>query len=158
MRSPTRTDAMNNRRFGTTDLAIVMGLWSAMAVLLGGVLSELARDTETPVAKAKSEAYAQQLEQELVAQPETDPSRGGRAPASAMGDSALRSGVLGKDSWGHPYHYRIVPQGVVVWSLGKNAVSDSSAAIERLDQGQSLSEFHFSGDDVGFVKTHSRKR
>ena len=149
---------MTNRRFGTTDLAIVMGLWSAMAVLLGGVLSELASDTETPMAKAQSEAYAQQLVQELEAQPETDPTKGGRAPASEMGDPALRAGMLGKDSWGHPYLYKIVPQGVVVWSLGKNAVSDSSAAIERLDQGQSLAEFHFSGDDVGFVKTHSKKR
>lgn len=147
---------MTNRRFGTTDLAIVMGLWSAMAVLLGGVLSELASDNETPMAKAQSEAYAKQLAQELEAQPQTDPSHGGRAPASAMGDPALRSGLLGKDSWGHPYQYKIIPQGVVVWSLGKNAVSDSSASIERLEQGQPLSEFHFNGDDVGFVKPHVR--
>ena len=149
---------MTNRRFGTTDLAIVMGLWSAMAVLLGGVLSELASDTETPMARAQSEAYAQQLSQELEEQPATDPSKGGRAPASAMGDPALRSGTLGKDAWGHPYQYKIVPAGVVVWSVGKNGKSDSMEAIERLDAGQSLAEFHFNGDDVGFVKTHHKIR
>lgn len=147
---------MSNRRFGTTDLAIVMGLWSAMAVLLGGVLSELASDVETPLAKAQSEAYALQLAEQLVAAPQTDPSQGGRAPASEMGDPALRMGALGKDPWGHAYQYRIVPAGVVVWSLGKNGLSDSTEAVASLEAGQPLHDFHFAGDDVGFVKGHSK--
>lgn len=156
MRPTNRSEAINNRRFGTTDLAIVMGLWSAMAVLLGGVLSELASDSETPMAKAQSEAYALQLAQGLEAAPTTDPSRGGRAPASEMGASALRSGALGKDPWGHAYQYKIVSGGVVVWSLGKNGESDSIAALDRLEEGQSIQEFHFVGDDVGFVKTRHK--
>jgi hypothetical protein len=147
---------MSNRRFGTTDLAIVMGLWSAMAVLLGGVLSELASDVETPLAKAQSEAYALQLAEKLKAEPQTDPTNGGRAPASAIGDPALRSGSLGKDPWGQAYQYKIVPAGVVVWSVGKNSSNDSVEAISALDGGQPVRDFHFNGDDVGFVKPHSK--
>jgi hypothetical protein len=149
---------MTNRRFGTTDLAIVMGLWSAMAVLLGGVLSELTSDVETPLAKAQSEAYAMQLADELRAQPATDPSQGGRTPASAMGDPSLRMGVLGKDPWGRAYQYRIVPAGVVVWSIGKNSASDSTEAVASLEAGQPLRDFNFAGDDVGFVKSHAKNR
>jgi hypothetical protein len=122
------------------------------------VLSELATDTETPLAKAQSEAFALQLVQGLDEDPKTDPSRGGRAPASEMGDVALRSGVLGKDPWGHAYHYKIVTEGIVVWSEGKNSHADSTTALERLDSGQPLSEFHFSGDDVGFVKSRHKIR
>lgn len=158
MRSTTRAEAISNRRFGTTDLAIVMGLWSAMAVLLGGVLSELAADTDTPLAKAQSEAFALQLVQGLDEEPKTDPSRGGRAPASEMGDAALRSGVLGKDPWGHAYQYKIVPEGIVVYSVGRNNESDSKAALNRLELGQSIAEFHFSGDDVGFVSVRHKIR
>jgi hypothetical protein len=61
VRNTNRSDALSTRRFGTTDLAIVLALWSAMAVLVGGVMSELASDSETPMAKAQSEAYAHQL-------------------------------------------------------------------------------------------------
>lgn len=147
MRSAARAEAIT-KRFGTTDLAIVMGLWSAMAVLLGGVLSELASDTETPMARAQSEAYALQLAQGL----ELSMPKGDRAPASAESQSNLRDGELGKDPWGHAYLYKVVPQGVVVWSAGKNNQSDSMPNIERLESGQSLAEFHFGGDDVGFVK------
>ncbi len=149
---------MTNRRFGTTDLAIVMGLWSAMAVLLGGVLSELASDVETPLAKAQSEAYAMQLADGLSAEPATDPTQGGRAPASAMGDPSLRMGVMGKDPWGRAYQYRIVPAGVVVWSAGKNSTSDSTEAVASLEAGQPLRDFHFAGDDVGYVKSHIKTR
>lgn len=150
MRSAARAEAIT-KRFGTTDLAIVMGLWSAMAVLLGGVLSELASDTETPMARAQSEAYALQLAQGL----DHNSSKGDRAPASAggvAGEQQLRHGELGKDPWGHAYHYKVVPQGVIVWSAGKNNQSDSASAIERLESGQSVAEFHFGGDDVGFIK------
>jgi len=152
VRSMNRADSISNRRFGTTDLAIVMGLWSAMAVLLGGVLSELASDSETPMAKSQSEAFALQLEQGLDAAPVTDPSMGGRAPASEMGDLALRTGDLGRDPWGQAYKYKIVSDGIVVWSQGRNAECDSTEALRKLDQGISVSEFKFAGDDVGFVK------
>jgi hypothetical protein len=158
MRSTARAEALSNRRFGTTDLAIVMGLWSAMAVLLGGVLSELATDTETPLAKAQSEAFALQLAQGLDDEPTSDPSHGGRTPASEMGDLALRSGVLGRDPWGHAYQYKIVAEGIVVWSQGKNNECDSTSALSRLDSGQSIAEFHFAGDDVGFVQPRHKIR
>lgn len=158
MRSMNRADSISNRRFGTTDLAIVMGLWSAMAVLLGGVLSELASDNETPMAKSQSEAFALQLAEGLDAAPITDPSRGGRSPASEMGDVALRTGDLGKDPWGTAYKYKIVSDGIVVWSQGKNTECDSTAALEKLDQGISVSEFKFAGDDIGFVKRRHKVR
>ena len=157
IRPANRSEALVNRRFGTTDLAIVMGLWSAMAVLLGGVLSELTSDTETPMAKAQSEAYATQLAQDLDTVPKMGPSTNGtkRGPASIHGlvesRAELRNGTLGKDPWGHAYQYKVVPEGVIVWSQGKNSECDSTDALNRLEEGQSLHEFHFSGDDVGFV-------
>lgn len=129
-----------------------------MAVLIGGVLSELAADTETPLAKAQSEAFALQLAEGLDLEPATDPSRGARAPASEMGDPALRSGVLGKDPWGHAYQYKIVSEGVIVWSQGKNSECDSKEALTRLDSGHSLAEFNFVGDDVGFVQARHKIR
>ena len=153
MRSTARAEAIT-KRFGTTDLAIVMGLWSAMAVLLGGVLSELASDTETPMARAQSEAYALQLAQSL--EPTSEP--GDRGPASVDSQAALQSGELGKDPWGSAYRYKVVSKGVVVWSIGKNNQSDSSPAIARLESGQSIAEFHFGGDDVGFIKPLKNSR
>ncbi len=157
MRSTTRAEAIGNRRFGTTDLAIVMGLWSAMAVLLGGVLSELASDTETPMARAQSEAYALQLAESEMPQMKDD-MQSGRAPASVAPVASLRSGTLGKDPWGRAYQYKVVAEGVIVYSNGKNNESDSAKALERLDSGQSIREFHFAGDDVGFVKIGHKVR
>lgn len=152
MRSMKRTEAITNRRFGTTDLAIVMGLWSAMAVLLGGVLSELASDTETPMAKAQSEAYALQLAQDLTA------SKSSRGPASIASAAMLGAGALGKDPWGHAYQYKVVPEGVIVWSQGKNNECDSMDGLKRLEEGQPLSAFHFAGDDVGYVMASHKVR
>ena len=157
MRSGKRAETITNRRFGTTDLAIVMGLWSAMAVLLGGVLSELASDTETPMAKAQSEAYALQLAQESSTTEKSVSLSNGRAPAAASVPQ-LRAGVLGKDPWGRAYQYKVVPEGVVVWSQGKNSECDSTEALKRLDDGQSIAEFHFVGDDVGFVMASHKAR
>ena len=45
------SDSIQMRRFGTTDLAIVLGLWSAMAVVLGGVLSEVMSDSASASAE-----------------------------------------------------------------------------------------------------------
>lgn len=146
---PDSNSALPPRRFGTTDLAIVLGLWSAMAVLVGGVLSELASDTDTPMAKAQSEAYAQQL---ALAGGSEEGDQPGRGPASLPTDKELRSGTLGKDPWGKPYYYRIVNSAVVVWSGGRNQEADSGPAIDRLESGQPLQDFRFMGDDVGFVQ------
>lgn len=155
MRNTNRSDALSTRRFGTTDLAIVLALWSAMAVLVGGVMSELASDSETPMAKAQSEAYAHQLASAAGESSEKDgPSlRGPASVASALPvDPALRSGKLGRDPWGKPYSYRIVNSAVIVWSAGRNQEPDSEKALERLESGQPVNEFRFMGDDVGFVQ------
>ncbi len=152
MRNNNRNEAMSTRRFGTTDLAIVLALWSAMAVLVGGVMSELASDSETPMAKAQSEAYANQL---ASAAPEKSgpTARGPASVASNLpADPALRSGKLGRDPWGKPYSYRIVNSAVIVWSAGRNQEADSEKALERLESGQPIHEFRFMGDDVGFVQ------
>ena len=155
MRNTNRSDALSTRRFGTTDLAIVLALWSAMAVLVGGVMSELASDSETPMAKAQSEAYAHQLASASGESGEKDgPSLRGPASiaASLPADPALRSGKLGRDPWGKPYSYRIVNSAVIVWSAGRNQEPDSEKALERLESGQPVNEFRFMGDDVGFVQ------
>jgi hypothetical protein len=140
--------ALGSRRFGTADIAIVLGLWSAMAVLVGGVLSELMSDTETPMAKAQSEAYAQQLAEARYDGEE----RASRGPASLPAEKSLRSGQLGRDPWGQSYKYRIVNSAVVVWSAGRNKESDSESAFERLEAGQPIQDFRFMGDDIGFVQ------
>lgn len=142
------SDSIQMRRFGTTDLAIVLGLWSAMAVVLGGVLSEVMSDSETPRARAQSEAFALQLAQnENAAQASVG---GGRGPASVS--SSLKAGELGKDPWGRSYRYQVFANGVVVWSLGLDGKADSEKAVERLVLGQDVSGFRFQGDDVGFLK------
>lgn len=152
MRNTSRSDAMSTRRFGTTDLAIVLALWSAMAVLVGGVLSELASDSETPMAKAQSEAYAHQLASSPHDAANADQA-GGRGPASELpADQSLRTGKLGRDPWGKPYNYRIVNSAVIVWSAGRNQEPDSEKALERLELGQPIQDFRFMGDDVGFVQ------
>ncbi len=152
----SRSDAMSTRRFGTTDLAIVLALWSAMAVLVGGVLSELASDTETPMAKAQSEAYAHQLAStpgESTGGEESKAYGPVRGPASVLpGDQSLRTGKLGRDPWGKPYNYRIVKSAVIVWSAGRNQEPDSEQALNRLESGHPVQDFRFMGDDVGFVQ------
>jgi hypothetical protein len=49
-----------------------------------------------------------------------------RAPASIENEPELASGILGQDSWGQPFHYKIRLEGnqkvVDVWSEGENAV------------------------------------
>ena len=146
------SDSIQMRRFGTTDLAIVLGLWSAMAVVLGGVLSEVMSDSETPRARAQSEAFALQLAQNESAAHASD---GGRGPASV--DSNLKTGELGKDPWGHSYRYQVFADGVVVWSFGVDGKPDSEKAIESLVLGHNFSGFRFQGDDVGFLKlAHKR--
>ncbi len=142
------SDSIQMRRFGTTDLAIVLGLWSAMAVVLGGVLSEVMSDSETPRARAQSEAFALQLAQNESAARASVGS--GRGPASV--GSNLKAGELGKDPWGRSYRYQVFADGVVVWSLGMDGKPDSEKAIERLVLGQDVSGFRFQGDDVGFLK------
>ena len=142
------SDSIQMRRFGTTDLAIVLGLWSAMAVVLGGVLSEVMSDAETPRARAQSEAFALQLAQNASVSQAAG--GGGRGPAS-MG-SNLKTGELGKDPWGRSYRYQVFADGVVVWSLGVDGKADSEKAIERLVLEQDASGFRFQGDDVGFLK------
>lgn len=142
------SDSIQMRRFGTTDLAIVLGLWSAMAVVLGGVLSEVMSDSETPLARAQSEAFALQLAQnESAAQASVGT---GRGPASI--GSNLKAGELGKDPWGRSYRYQVFADGVVVWSLGVDGKPDSEKEIGRLVLGQDVSGFRFQGDDVGFLK------
>lgn len=123
-------------------------------MMVGGVLSELASDSETPMAKAQSEAYAHQLATSFEKLENVGPSL--RGPASAVSglpaDPALRSGKLGRDPWGKPYSYRIVNSAVIVWSAGRNQEPDSEKALERLELGQPVNEFRFMGDDVGFVQ------
>lgn len=151
------SDSIQMRRFGTTDLAIVLGLWSAMAVVLGGVLSEVMSDSQTPRARAQSEAYALQLAQN---ESSNEVQSLGRAPASgssfglaaAAVDLAPRSGELGKDPWGHSYRYQLFAGGVLVWSLGADGQASSDVAIERLNSEQGTADFKFLGDDVGFLK------
>jgi hypothetical protein len=154
VRNNNRSDALSTRRFGTTDLAIVLALWSAMAVLVGGVMSELASDSETPMAKAQSEAYALQLASTSSSSEKSGPPvRGPASMASSLpSDPSLRSGKLGRDPWGKPYNYRIVNSAVIVWSAGRNQEPDSEKALERLESGQPVNEFRFMGDDVGFVQ------
>ena len=154
MRNSNRSEALSTRRFGTTDLAIVLALWSAMAILVGGVMSELASDSDTPVAKAQSEAYAQQLATVTENQEKERSSLRGPASVAAdlPADPSLRSGKLGRDPWGKPYSYRIVNSAVIVWSAGRNQELDSEKALERLESGQPVDQFRFMGDDVGFVQ------
>lgn len=167
VKSSARAESLNSRRFGTTDLAIVMGLWSAMAVVLGGVLSELTGDTETPRARSQAEAYALQLQQNVDLQRQAQSERSmtvnaDRAPASLGSPISDQEGQLGKDPWGQPYRYRVAANGVFVWSSGPNGESESDGEIDRLNSKQTASRntvaFHFQGDDIGFVKAAHKDR
>jgi hypothetical protein len=152
VRNNNRSETLSTRRFGTTDLAIVLALWSAMAVLVGGVMSDLASDSETPMAKAQSEAYAHQLATSSSEKSGSSLRGPASVAASLPADPSLRSGKLGRDPWGRPYSYRIVNSAVIVWSAGRNQEPDSEKALERLESGQPVNEFRFMGDDVGFVQ------
>ncbi|MDX9730791.1 MAG: hypothetical protein RBT63_03380 [Bdellovibrionales bacterium] len=153
------------RRFGTTDLVIVMVLWGAMAVVIGGVLAELVSDTDAPLAKAQAEAYALQLAEAHAAELR-DTTRSGvglRGPASvvtvsASGRDAVQMGTLGRDPWGNPYGYIVTAKGVVVWSHGKNGVAESKDVLGRFEMGQVVGSFRFSGDDLGFLKFNTESR
>ncbi len=149
-----RSETIATRRFGTTDLVIVMALWSAMAVVLGGVLSEVTADSETPIARSQTETFGLRLLSEAAA---SSPAGLTRGPASLGQNPFTGSGELGRDPWGHPYKYRVFGGAVVVWSLGRNGVSDSDPAFEALgkDAVGQLGRFKFLGDDVGYLRQAS---
>jgi hypothetical protein len=159
------------RRFGTADLVVMIGLWSIMAVVLGGVISEVLRDGETPIARAQSEVLAQQmLEANFVESASGEMaheleaslnSSGSRAPASIVNSTmpALQVKQIGKDPWGRAYHYVSLPhlRAVLVWSSGRNARNESALNVERLISGQDEESFRFSGDDVGVLHRESAR-
>lgn len=149
------------RRFGTADLVVMIGLWSIMAVVLGGVISEVLRDGETPIARAQSEVLAHQLldagfsdESAMEAVTTAPSTQSSRSPAAIASEPIVRVKKMGKDPWGHAYHYVSLPhlQAVVVWSAGRDGRNNSVQAVERLILAQSHEDFRFEGDDVGVLQ------
>jgi len=142
------------RRFGTADLVVMVGLWSVMAAVLGGVISEvLLRDGETPIARAQAEVLAQQmLEAKFAELPEAARVVGSRAPAAVVA-STIQVKEIGKDPWGSAYHYVSLPhlRAVLVWSSGRDGENDSGPSVERLISEQDEESFRFAGDDVGVL-------
>lgn len=147
------------RRFGTADLVVMVGLWSVMAAVLGGVISEVLRDGETPIARAQAEVLAQQmLEAKFAELPEAPRVVGSRAPAAVV-TSTIQVKEIGKDPWGRAYHYVSLPhlRAVLVWSSGRDGENDSGPNVERLISGQDEESFRFSGDDVGVLHRESAR-
>lgn len=151
-----------------------------MAIVLGGVISEVMADNQTPLAKSQSEVLAAGLAERLATESvvldksESSPdNQGARSPAS-LGVAAqprTLSGMLGKDPWGHAYRYKTSEALIIVWSGGADGKSESDASVEKLILQLNLSghqsgqqpdkgPFRFQGDDVGFIRpiriAHSR--
>lgn len=81
----------------------------------------------------------------------------GRIPASVGELSADQTqGRMGSDSWGQPFHFRLVKvEGktkVLVWSAGPNQTSETN--IEDSDSIRDNWSPDFQGDDLGIIVSY----
>ncbi|HPI40407.1 MAG TPA: hypothetical protein PLJ21_06360 [Pseudobdellovibrionaceae bacterium] len=96
--------------------------------------------------------YQDQKDSHLLTTDQVEPKLLGkshRMPASILQPTSLeKEGTIGKDPWGHPYLYKILPLStkniqVIVLSLGENQILDTPSF-----QNSTLSS-EFLGDDYG---------
>jgi hypothetical protein len=149
-----------NQHFRTLDLVILVALCGMVSSIAGALLAQSFQDTRDSRALAGAEAWALQIKaQHMTALSSSGmtSSGGGRAPASVGSPPPfLTDGKIGRDPWGHPYHY-VVRQGVAqnkdaifVWSDGPDGVSQTKG--EELSELALKSLHPFHGDDLGHVQ------
>lgn len=80
----------------------------------------------------------------------------GRHPASesSLGRLNADAGEIGKDHWGHPFHFRVIRKNqrqtlVFVWSLGPNGKAETFE--DEFVSSRDIAAFEFAGDDVGTI-------
>ncbi|MCM2280439.1 MAG: hypothetical protein NDI61_01175 [Bdellovibrionaceae bacterium] len=163
-----------NRVFGTFDLIGVLALGGAVLAICSTIVFEILQDDSHARARFGAEALAHQLmaggfgpeETSLdfdSYQAEAAERRGARGPASVLGSAGasaaltLVEGIMGKDPWGRPFHYKVLrahgglPVRILVWSDGPNAASESELADFEVAQLSPSEQVQFQGDDVGYL-------
>lgn len=135
-----------NQQFSTIDALFVVALLIVVSVVSSTILSQVFADHKRVQAKMKAESLAFRLASRPDATNEIDDIPQGRKPASASDE--MKSGEIGVDPWGKPYHYNVKREEtgkvieVAVWSGGPNG----SAATDFQDQTNEQSR-----DDIRFV-------
>lgn len=146
-----------NQPFGTLDLIMLVVLCGTVSSVVGASVAGLLHDDRPARARAAAESLADQIraQHDQAVASFRAAAAGDRAPAS-VGDSVppLTDGQMGKDPWGRPYFYTVLGNPtnanstIVVWSEGPNGKLESK--IDELTE-QNVHDFHFKGDDVGFI-------
>lgn len=126
------------QQFSTIDALFVVALVIVVTVVSSTILSQVFADHKRVQAKMKAEALAFRLASRPDATNEIDDIPQDRKPASATPEK--KSGDIGVDPWGQPYHYNVVREEtgkiieVAVWSGGPNGSSTGDASgLDRDD-------------------------
>ena len=145
----------------TSGLIGVLVLGSLTAVMIFCPWSVDTKEIELVRAQKKAEVLAYQIieiykEAKAEAPTENAPiqSRGlasvqSRVEAGGILKEFKNQGTMGIDPWGHPFQYKIFPNGsdskLIVWSLGPNGSLDNQVLMS--DSGQALTA-PLQGDDI----------
>ncbi len=147
--------------FTTFDTLMVLALGITALGISSSIISDSLRDDRPERAQFGAEALAHQIASGGLAEMKNDAeveSSTNRGPASvSSGALNLYEGLLGKDPWGQPFHYKLVRANdgrasrIVVWSDGADKKSDNALSDSDIALNLSSDDIRFQGDDVGFV-------
>ena len=144
------------------DMLLLVGLVGGVGSVVGVVLAQAMQDQRPARALAAADNLAMQIEahEMVIEKTPQNPRSSDRAPASVQEvevklPAFSNDGDLGKDPWGHAYHYAIRkhPDGrasVYVWSDGANGRDESRLSADP------TAKLSLGGDDVGQTREFKR--
>jgi hypothetical protein len=156
-----------NQEFRSSSILTMLGLMGLSAVLIATPWNRPWHDSEVDLALKQAEIVGYQVVQ-IYREAAKPPSymlastKGeGRLPASTGSDEIRRTGTMGTDPWGQPYHYRLLSNldakkiKILVWTAGPNKKVESP---DLDNEDKSLPSVpKYGGDDIGIVMTVSQK-
>ena len=151
-----------NQRFGTLDLIMLVVLCGTVSSVVGASIAGFTHDSRPAHARTTAETLALQIraQHETALASVVPAPHGDRAPASVE-VPPLTDGTMGKDPWGHPFHYSVLGSPneahpvIAVWSEGPNGKLESD--LSEFDETKPEA-FHFKGDDIGYLSLNTTKK
>lgn len=155
------------QQFRSSGLLSLLGLIVLSLTIIATPWNRHIEDSKTQIALQKAEVVGYQVVQvyrEAIKVSLSSDKESGRQPASAhpmeLVENLRNTGTVGKDPWGQPYRYRILPPKnsnalkILVWSTGPNKKVES---VELTDEQKNvLGQPSYSGDDLGVLLSMSQ--
>ncbi|MGZ3774455.1 MAG: hypothetical protein ACXVCY_12950 [Pseudobdellovibrionaceae bacterium] len=159
----------NNKKqeFSSSNILTLLGLVLLSALMIIAPWNLQTRDSKVQAARQKAEVVGYQVVQIYRESIKVSMQHGksyNRGPASAQGpghsQSIRKTGTMGLDPWGQPYHYRLIPSDkagalrILVLSAGPNKKIET---VEFNNEEAGLTgQPNYLGDDIGVVLSVSQ--